>query len=84
MGGLVYSTDPNFCPNSPTDDTIETLPPEKQRLHLRYERSGRGGKEVTLVTGFVGNSGDLKALATKASCRMRGLCQRWRDYTTGR
>ena len=65
MGGLVYSTDPNFCPNSPTNDTIETLPPEKQRLRLRYERSGRGGKEVTLVTGFVGNSDDLKALATK-------------------
>lgn len=65
MGGLVYSTAPNFCPNSPTDDIIETLPPEKQRLRLRYERSGRGGKEVTLVTGFVGSSEDLKALATK-------------------
>lgn len=62
MGGLVYSTDPNFCPNSQAEDTID---PEKQRLRLRYERSGRGGKEVTLVTGFVGSSEDLKALATK-------------------
>ena len=65
MGGLVYSTDPNFSPNSQAEDTIETLPAEKQRLRLRYERSGRRGKEVTLVTGFVGSSDDLKALATK-------------------
>ena len=41
MGGLVYSTDPNFCPNSPTNDTIETLPPEKQRLRLRYAEGRR-------------------------------------------
>ena len=44
MGGLVYSTDPNFCPNSPTNDTIETLPGETTSAPtLRTLRARREG-----------------------------------------
>lgn len=65
FGGIVYSTDPHFQYPSDEGNLVETLTPDKQRLRIRYERSGRGGKEVTLITGFVGSDDDLKALATQ-------------------
>ncbi len=64
FGSIVYSTDPNFSPYEPEEE-VGTLAPEKQKLRLRYERAGRGGKEATLVTGFVGNDEDLKELTKK-------------------
>jgi translation initiation factor 1 len=60
--GVVYSTDPDFAYR--TEETVEesTLPPGKQRLVVTLDRRNRGGKQVTLVTGFVGTSEDLKEL----------------------
>lgn len=63
-GGIVYSTDPHYNPSIDQEDRA-TLPPEKQKLRLQYERAGRGGKEVTIVRGFVGSEQDLKKLATQ-------------------
>jgi len=63
-GGMVYSTDPNFKPFEEHSE-IHTLAPEKQALIIRIDRSGRNGKEVTLVDRFVGNEADLDALAKK-------------------
>ncbi|MBR4740433.1 MAG: translation initiation factor, partial [Bacteroidales bacterium] len=40
----------------------ETLPPQKQRLIVGIDRRNRGGKQVTLVSGFVGKADDLKEL----------------------
>lgn len=59
----------------PADEMVpceeqETLAPSAQKLHVRYERAGRGGKEVTLVQGFVGKPEDLKELATKLKQRL--------------
>ena len=51
----------NTVMNAETEE-IETLPPARQRLRLHLERAGRGGKSVTLVSGFVGRSDDLKTL----------------------
>ncbi len=62
-GGIVYSTDPNFNPYE--EEIIETLPNEKQKLRVRYEKAGRGGKEASIITGFIGNEFDLKELATQ-------------------
>lgn len=62
--GIVFSTNREFMNtvmNAETEE-IETLPPARQRLRLHLERAGRGGKSVTLVSGFVGRSDDLKAL----------------------
>lgn len=64
FGALVFSTNPSFSPIE-DEPEVETLAPEKQKLRLRYERAGRGGKEATLITGFVGSDKDIKELATK-------------------
>lgn len=64
FGGLVYSTDPHFTP-IPEEEEVETLAPEQQVLRIRYERAGRGGKEATIISGFVGTEEDLKELATR-------------------
>ena len=52
--GVVYSTNPDYQYQY-EDDTasVETLPPSQQKLHVRMERSGRGGKTVTVVDNFV-------------------------------
>ncbi len=61
--GIVYSTNPDFTYDTGCEeDSVETLPPARQRLRVRMERAGRNGKTVTVVTGFVGKPDDLKAL----------------------
>lgn len=61
--GVVYSTNPDFEYTHETPQEADTLPPGKQRLIVGIDRRNRGGKQVTLVTGFVGRADDLKALA---------------------
>jgi translation initiation factor 1 len=60
--GVVYSTNPDF--QYQTESAVEeaTLPPQKQRLIVGIDRRNRGGKQVTLVSGFVGKADDLKEL----------------------
>ncbi len=66
--GVVYSTDPNFQ-YTHKEDTIpppaDTLPPAKQPLRVQLSTKHRAGKQVTLITGFVGQESDLEVL-TKA------------------
>ncbi len=62
--GLVYSTDPDFNPQS-EEETIQTLPPASQRLRIRLETKHRGGKTATVITGFIGTEDDLEALTKK-------------------
>ena len=61
LGGLVYSTDPNFKTES-EEVSQETLPADKQPLRIWLETKHRGGKAVSIVAGFVGNQTDLEAL----------------------
>lgn len=70
---IVYSTDPKFQYDQPEPEP-ETLAPAQQKLHVRIERSGRGGKTVTIVDNFIGTSDDLNALGKKlkASCGVGG------------
>ena len=53
--GVMYSTNPDF--NYQTDDEPEAdlLPPGQQKLRLRIEKNGRGGKTVTVISGFIGH-----------------------------
>jgi translation initiation factor 1 (eIF-1/SUI1) len=60
--GVVYSTNPNFQYQTEGNVEEETLPPAKQRLIVGIDRRNRGGKQVTLVSGFVGKADDLKEL----------------------
>ena len=60
--GVVYSTNPDFQYTTEQFQEAQTLPPEKQRLIVGIDRRNRGGKQVTLVSGFVGGADDLKEL----------------------
>ena len=69
--GVVFSTSPDF-EYTTIDDTpeVETLPRERQNLRVRMERKGRGGKTVTLVTGFEGSDNDLQDLGKRLKSRL--------------
>ena len=60
---VVYSTNPDFQYTTAKEEEAATLEPGKQRLIVGIDRRNRGGKQVTLITGFVGTEEDLKALA---------------------
>lgn len=72
--GVVYSTDPDF--NYAREENVEeaTLEPSRQRLTVTIDRRNRGGKQVTLVSGFIGTQEDLAALgkALKVKCGVGG------------
>ena len=72
--GVVYSTNPDFQYERESKAEAETLPPERQRLIVGIDRRNRGGKQVTLVSGFVGTEEDLKELgrALKVKCGVGG------------
>lgn len=60
--GVLYSTNPDFEYTTEQDEEPDTLPASEQRLRLSLSKKQRGGKEVTLITGFVGSTADLEAL----------------------
>ena len=72
--GVMYSTNPNFQYDTGEEEEEETLPKEKQQLRISLDKRNRGGKMVTLVTGFVGKSVDLEALGKflKVKCGVGG------------
>ncbi len=72
--GVVYSTNPDY---EYEDDSVaenDTLPKNQQKLRLSMERSGRGGKTVTIVRGFIGTDDDLQTLGKllKQKCGVGG------------
>ena len=75
--GVVYSTNPDFQYQQAAEEEQATLPPERQRLIVRIDRSHRAGKQVTLVDGFVGTGDDLAALAKthKTKCGVGGTAK---------
>jgi len=72
--GVVFSTNPDFIYEEEAEDEPATIAPEKQNLIVSIDRKGRGGKQVTLVTGFVGTSDDLSDLGRtlKVKCGVGG------------
>lgn len=68
-GGLVYSTNPDLK-IEPEEETPLTLPPAKQNLRIELDKKARGGKKVTLISGFVGSEADLESLGKK----LKTLC----------
>lgn len=71
---VVYSTNPDFCYETEENEEQPTLPPAQQRLRVQLDRKNRGGKVVTLVTGFTGTEDDLKELGKflKSKCGVGG------------
>lgn len=72
--GVMYSTNPDFQYDKEEEAEEDTLPKEKQLLRISLDKRNRGGKAVTLVTGFRGTTDDLAALGKflKVKCGVGG------------
>ncbi|MBR5671661.1 MAG: translation initiation factor [Bacteroidales bacterium] len=90
--GVVYSTNPDYKYETVAEEEVETLPASQQKLIVSIDRRARAGKQVTLVSGFVGKEEDLAALAKtlKTKCGVGGSAKDgeiliqgdWRDRVT--
>ncbi|MBK7573269.1 MAG: translation initiation factor [Bacteroidetes bacterium] len=71
--GVVYSTNPDFK-YSATPSNSATIPAQQQDLRIFLDRKSRGGKTVTLISGFVGKEADLEKLGKelKSKCGVGG------------
>ena len=65
---VVYSTNPDFNYDMDDDQEQVTLDKNKQNLRVSLDRKNRGGKVVTLITGFVGTENDQKELSKMIKC----------------
>jgi translation initiation factor 1 len=72
--GVVYSTNSDFQFQYSQEGEQTTLPPQQQNLRVQLDKSGRAGKQVTLITGFVGSTADLEILTKllKTKCGVGG------------
>jgi len=61
LGGLVFSTDPDFKIEA-EEAPVENKLAAQQNLRIWLER-GKGGKEATVVKGFLGPNDNLEDLA---------------------
>ncbi|MBS1488506.1 MAG: translation initiation factor [Bacteroidetes bacterium] len=75
--GVVYSTNQNFQYDYAGNEEMETPPPHQQNLRVVLDKSGRAGKQVTLITGFIGKADDLETLTKllKTKCGVGGSCK---------
>lgn len=72
-GGIVYSTNQNFKYTSKPHQGA-SIPPQQQELKIFLDKKNRGGKTVTIVSGFIGKEDDLEKLAKelKSKCGVGG------------
>lgn len=72
--GIIYSTNPDFRYAFESGQQQESLPPQQQNLRVMLDRKQRGGKQVTLITGFIGAQSNLEDLGRmlKSKCGVGG------------
>lgn len=72
--GVVYSTSEDFEYSLDPESEQETLAPQQQNLKVMLDKKSRGGKQVTLIVGFIGSEDDLKTLGKllKTKCGVGG------------
>lgn len=76
FGGIMYSTDPSFV--YPEEEQVtEQLSNNQQDLRVMLDRKNRGGKAVTLITGFLGTQEELEKLGKmlKTKCGVGGAAK---------
>ncbi|MEP7169054.1 MAG: translation initiation factor [Bacteroidota bacterium] len=74
FNSIVYSTNPDFREENLSKAAQTTLLPHQQDLRVMRNSKHRGGKTVTLVTGYIGKEEDLKELGKllKTKCGTGG------------
>ncbi len=74
LGGFVFSTNENENFSAFAEEDQETLAPKEQYLEAHFSNKGRGGKTVTVISGFQGIENDLKTLGKllKKKCGVGG------------
>ena len=74
LGGFVFSTNQDEDFSEYAEDVVENVAPKDQHLEAHFSNKGRGGKTVTLITGFRGSETELKTLAKllKTKCSVGG------------
>ena len=74
LGGFVFSTNKEEDFSAFSDESTEILNKKDQKLEAHFSNKGRGGKTVTVVTGFLGPESELKSLAKllKTKCSVGG------------
>lgn len=72
--GVVFSTNPDFKYTEVSEEEVVTPEPSAQKLIVSIDRRNRGGKQVTLVSGFRGAEDDLRELGRmlKVKCGVGG------------
>lgn len=72
--GVVFSTATDYDYQTDAEEEVKTLEAKGQKLRVRIEKNGRGGKTVTIVSGFIGSETDLKELgkSLKSKCGVGG------------
>lgn len=74
--GIVYSTNPDFKFFN-DEEVIASVPNQQQQLRIMLDKKSRGGKKVTLISGFKGSNEALQALgrSLKSSCGVGGTAK---------
>jgi translation initiation factor 1 len=77
LGGIMYSTDPTFQYTPDEEPASEKLSNNQQDLRITLDRKNRGGKAVTLITGFKGTNEALEKLGKtlKTKCGVGGAAK---------
>jgi translation initiation factor 1 len=74
FSSFVYSTNPDFEPEAEEKAPLEEFKPAEQQLRIWLETKHRGGKTVSVVSGFEGGADALETLGKqlKQACGTGG------------
>jgi translation initiation factor 1 len=77
LGGIMYSTDPSFNYENEQESAEESIANNQQDLRVMLDRKNRGGKAVTLITGYRGDAAGLETLSKmlKTRCGVGGTAK---------
>ena len=72
-GGVVYSTNPDYKYTAQPHQGA-TIEPQAQDLKIFLDKKNRGGKTVTIISGFVGKEEAIEKLGRelKSKCGVGG------------
>ncbi len=72
--GIVYSTIENYQYQTGNNQEPDTLLPNEQKLIISLDKKQRAGKQVSLISGFIGKEVDLQILTKllKNKCGVGG------------